>query len=340
MTIFPDEASTGRRKTRQRANGEPQEPREKRRRRQPGDKEFDRRAAAAAWQTPPASAWETSFRHSHWQERRAKIRQVMQRTAASSFALDRWDNCGSDAFVEWSESEKKHRVRANYCHSRHCEPCMRAKANKMAANLKARLRERPQGKYRFVTLSLKHTDAPLVDQIRRLYLGFRKLRQAKLWKRSQRGGVFILEVKRGAAGWHPHLHVIAEGDWLPQRALSEAWLKVTGDSFIVDVRLLKTGDDAAHYVCKYITKGTSVDVWSNPELGAEWISATRGVRTAATFGTWRGFKLLQLAQSADDWAPVDRLDTLIARARAGEEHAALLIASLRPPGEFDAHLVQ
>ena len=85
-----------------------------------------------------------------------------------------------------------------------------------------------------------------------------------------------------------HLHVIAEGAYLPATELSAAWHKITGDSFVVDVRSLKSGKDAAYYVSKYVTKGTSVAVWHNIDTAQEWVTATKGVRICSTYGDWRG----------------------------------------------------
>ena len=286
----------------------------------------------------PADPLETTFRHSHWKDKRARVRAILTSCNLNEFKLDAFDQCGSACRVEWSETEQRYRLSANYCHSRHCEPCMRSKANRMAANLKKRLREKPDGRYRFLTLTLRHSKTPLKDQLNRLYESFKKLRNTKFWKESQNGGVAIVEIKRQANSgkWHPHLHIISEGAFIRQAELSAQWQKITGDSKIVDIRALKSGDDAAHYVSKYITKGTSNDVWKDTNAAQEWVISTKGLRTCTTFGKWRGFKLLAIDKSTKDWAKVDSLVNLINRARSGEEHAANLLAILRPPGDADA----
>jgi hypothetical protein len=55
------------------------------------------------------------------------------------FQLERFDACGSECTIEYSQELQKHRIRANYCKSRHCEPCARAKANLIARNLRTEL---------------------------------------------------------------------------------------------------------------------------------------------------------------------------------------------------------
>jgi hypothetical protein len=286
----------------------------------------------------PATDHEEAFRHGHWRERRHRVREVLERINTNAFALDRFKNCGSECTVEYSKSLDRARLRANYCHCRHCEPCQRAKANKIARNLEKRLEQRPAGRYRFLTFTLKHSNTPLAEQIRRLYACFKKLRQDKRWKKTQAGGCFMLEVKHSETGWHPHLHVISEGSFIGKQELSNLWKEKTGDSFICDIRSLEDDRAAAHYVTKYITKGTSNDVWNNIDLATEWCTATKGVRACATFGTWRGFRLNAVTKLADDWQAIDRLDCLVRKARAGDEMAWNLLVSLRPPGESEIDL--
>jgi hypothetical protein len=207
---------------------------------------------------------------------------------------------------------------------------MRAKGNKIAANLKARLKQQPDGRYRFITLTLKHSKQPLAFQIQKLYSSFKKLRNSKAWKLSQNGGAALLEVKYNPekGEWHPHLHIISEGYFLDKRDLAEQWQKATGDSCIVDIRAMKDGDEVAHYVTKYVAKGTSPSVWDTASAAQEWILASRGVRTLATFGTWRGFKLLQVTADAEAWKPVTTLVNLYAAIERNEAWAMGLLKRL------------
>jgi hypothetical protein len=310
-------------------------PPQKRERNHP--KAFTKKADFMSFLVPPAAPEETQFRHSSWSVKREKVKAALMRAGTGTFAMNRFEECGSQCTVEWSASLQKHRCRANYCKCKHCEPCMRSKANRIANNLRKKLEDNPDGRYRFITLTLKHNDAPLIEQVHRLYAAFKKLRTQKLWKQSQRGGAYTLEVKWNdkTRHWHPHLHIVSEGDFLRQQQLSDAWFAATGDSPVVDIRLLNNGRDAAHYVSKYVTKGTSSTVWTDPEVATEWIVATKGLRICATFGSWRGFKLTAVTDDADDWEPVASLLSLVQRARAGEQHATNLLILLRPPGGPD-----
>jgi hypothetical protein len=211
---------------------------------------------------------------------------------------------------------------------------MRAKANLLANNLRNRLAEKPDGRYRFITLTIRHSEDPLTEQLRHLYDSFKRLRASKLWRRTQRGGAAMLEVKwsEETRRWHPHLHIVAEGDYCNKHDLSEAWHTASGDSFVADIRKLDSERDAAHYVAKYVTKGTSANVWNDRSAAQEWVVATAGLRGCTTYGTWRGFKLLQKPKDPGDWIFEGKLDEIAARAQAGSLADLYLLLALRPPG--------
>lgn len=273
-----------------------------------------------SYESMPISEDEEWLRHHNWREKRARVKHILQHAGTGPRGMDAFQNCGAECVVEWSDTEQRYRLRGSYCHNRHCEPCQKSKASLIVANLRKKLESAPNRKYRFVTLTLRHTpDTALTDQIKRLYTCYKKLRNTKAWKRSQFGGSAMLEVKLiDNGGWHPHLHLVTEGTWVDKRELQNAWQTVTGDSFVVDIRLLNSKKDVAYYVAKYMTKGTNADVWEDDDKAIEYVCAMRGVRTCATFGCWRGYKLLAKPQSANDFKPVAFLHTIAAAARRGE----------------------
>lgn len=285
----------------------------------------------------PIHPHEEWFRHHYWKAKREIVRKSLQNSGWSHQAVSNFDNCGAECVIEYSKEEGKYRVRGSYCKCRHCEPCMRAKANLLSANLHKRLTEKPNGRYRFITLTLRHTDTPLKDQVKRLYTSFRKLRNGKLWRKSQRGGAAVLEIKwsKDSRKWHPHLHVISEGDFIDQKSLSGAWHSATGDSQIVDIRQLSSEKDAAHYVAKYMSKGVNNEVWNDEEAASEWISATKGTRMCLTFGTWRGYGLLKRSKDKGDWVAVDLLRHVASRARGGDTVAINLLLILEDKCQYN-----
>lgn len=139
---------------------------------------------------------------------------------------------------------------------------------------------------RFMTLTLAHRDANLDDELSRLHAGLKTLRATKLWSKKVRGGVFGFEVTFNAqrSQWHVHVHAIYDGSYFPQSVLKDVWHKITGDSFIVDVRTVPDRRSAANYIAKYVAKPVEVERW--PESAVrEYAAAMKGRRLLQTFGS-------------------------------------------------------
>ena len=267
-----------------------------------------------------------SFRHSGWHHDRDLIRLALESTGTSSGRLSRWDQCGENAWVlRHPEQANRYRIAASYCHDRFCRPCSNTRSNLAAQNLIRRL---GSAQLRFVTLTLKSTVEDLCSLVDKLYRSFRRLRTHKIWNAKVDGGAAFLEVKwnEGSRRWHPHLHLIVEGRYLPQALLKDAWRKVTGNSTIVDIRPIPNGRSAARYVTKYASKPLSNTFLNRPDKLQEAIAALRGTRLALTFGTWRGFRLFQ-QPPREEWVAVAPLDELLDLADRGVEPALSIVRS-------------
>lgn len=288
---------------------------------------------------PPLQPEEEIFRHWPWKIKRNKVITAMEAAGCAPTTILRLIDCGSGALIYCEIGTGEIRVCANYCRCRHCAPCQRARAARLARNLQDRLSKRPSGAYRFITLTLAHSHDSLKDQIDRLYASFRKLRKDPVWADTQNGGVAICEVKWSAKTrqWHPHLHIVSEGKWVKQQALSDAWLRATGDSYIVDIKILKAAKDCAHYLSKYVTKGTSDEVWDDLPAAVEWITATKGLRNANTFGSWRGFRLMAAPPKKGEWKCVGTLVQVVNLARQGAPHAQRWMRQLLDKCRYDPH---
>jgi hypothetical protein len=83
---------------------------------------------------------------------------------------------------------------------------------------------------------MKKCFAKLVQKYRRKYGEFEYL---AVWELTKQGT--------------PHIHVLQRGGFIPQTTLSEDWSTLTG-SFIVDIRAVKSQEEVARYVTKYLTK--------------------------------------------------------------------------------------
>ena len=102
--------------------------------------------------------------------------------------------------------------------------------------------------------------------------------------------------KKEKGDWHPHIHMFALVDsYIDQQALSQEWLKITGDSFIVDIRKIKVKPNAGGLdiasglleVCKYALK------FHDMTLPDTWIAynVLRGKRLVNPSGLLRGVEL-------------------------------------------------
>lgn len=126
------------------------------------------------------------------------------------------------------------------------------------------------------------------------------------------GGVYNLESTNIGNGWHPHTHMLAACSGEPDSAaLSSEWQKITGDSFIVDVRPI-TNDpvDGFMEVFKYAVKFSELDYADN------WHAAQvfRGKRLLASFGCFRGVEVPEdlTDEPLDDLPYIDRFYRYIA----------------------------
>lgn len=183
---------------------------------------------------------------------------------------------------------------------------------------------------RFLTLTLKHAQIPLCDQVHRIYRCFSNLRRQKIWKSHVVGGAAFLEIKKGKDGaWHVHLHCLVEGIYFSHREISAAWLVATGDSYIVDVRSCDETGKVASYVAKYAAKPIDSITADDPNMLDEAITALRGRRLCFTFDSWRGLPLHPPKPTNEGWQALGRLEAIVEAARNGMEWAKTVLIQLQ-----------
>lgn len=267
--------------------------------------------------TQPASELESLYRHHGWAERRLIVWEAMQRIHVSQRKLEQFAECGSALWLQASAAGDDLRLVCNCCKSRWCEPCMEKRSRVIRENMAVLLTGKT---VRFVTLTLRHSNTRLTDQIDRLYRSFLELRRRTFWKGNVEGGAAFLEVKVSERDgmWHPHLHVIVQGQWMDARELSREWHSVTGDSSIVDIRSVDDADKVAGYVTKYVTKPAHLSVFKDLDKLDEMMVSLRGRRLLTTFGTWRGVKLEHVPKGTVVWKPIGSLPCLLRDARGGD----------------------
>ena len=280
---------------------------------------------------------ESHLRHSCWARRRNLTWAALQRAGVSENRLDAFANCGSGLHPQVRADGQDMRLVANHCNDRFCVPCGNRRAATILTNLRARIGNR---KLLFISLTLRHSPTPLVDQLKRLVRSFVELRRTKLWTSNVKGGAAFIEVKISERDglWHPHLHVLADGLYMPTFALSQAWHRITGDSTIVDIRRPDNGPDVERYVVKYVTKPADSTVFRSPDRLCEMILAMKRQHLCSTFGQWRGWKLLDRPKDTDEWINLRSPAALQADAAAGDEQAIRWLQVLARKYPLFAHL--
>lgn len=220
------------------------------------------------------------------------------------------DSCANYlVFNDYYTIDQQKLVKAHTC-KQHllCPFCAARRSAKQMAlyveKIKHVVEEKPHLKAIMMTLTVKNGHdlterfnhlkkaVQRLSERRRDYL--KKGRGRTEWRKLE-GALYSFEFTYSEEhGWHPHVHMVAlANDWIDREALSKEWLEVTGDSYIVDVRRIKsrttnTPDSdlmsGLAEVLKYSLK------FSDLEDALVWKAYTelRGKRLMGSLGALRG----------------------------------------------------
>lgn len=249
------------------------------------------------------NAWQTRFHRPHAQERRELVATLLR--AADSEELDMAEpleaaspsrklagklcGCGKHPVI-WRKPDGRLVQTSARCRSRICPTCAPLRTRELETRVREAVRNIDDA--RLLTLTIAATADPLVDQIARLRSAFTKLRRRKEWKRHVKGGIAIFEVtwSKKLQRWHPHLHVVIDGVYWPQKQIANEWERATGDSRICDIRRVPSREVLVRYVAKYVSKSQTPGNLPDARM-VEWCHAVHGLRMAQTFGSLHGRKV-------------------------------------------------
>lgn len=282
------------------------------------------------------------FRHSHWWRDRARVAMALGEIFPTGPRIDRFLWCGQDAFVEVSDTEPpEYRIASVRCRDRWCRACGSERSRHIAANLVDHLEGRI---VRFLTLTIKTDELTLSQAVNKLYRSFAKLRLTRLWRKCTVGGAATCEIKRtqDETRWHPHLHILIEGQYMHHVDIRRAWFKITGDSYNIDIRPSPNHQKAAEYITKYLRKPVPAQIVRNVDWLQEAIVALNGRRMVTTFGDWRGLKLTDVPDRGA-WSKLCSLRDLTGRAARGDAPSRHILRHLLgqhhvDPETLDKHL--
>lgn len=151
-----------------------------------------------------------------------------------------------------------------------------------------------------VTLTVKNGE-DLTERLNHLRMAVRRLLDGRRQTTSGNGrgrnpfasvvgGVGSFEITNTGKGWHPHVHFVVLAHHAPdQEALSDYWLRSTGDSHIVDVRPICPDNPSSGFceVFKYAMKFQGMSLSNNWRAHLDLI----GFRFLMSFGKFYGVKL-------------------------------------------------
>lgn len=200
------------------------------------------------------------------------------------------NDCRTKAwFVRNVETGLVH-VASNACRLRWCPICSRAKSAFITNAVKPWIESLQTA--RFLTLTLRHSNAPLQSQIDKLYADFRLLRKDTKFKKLCTGGIWFFQIKLSekTQQWHPHIHCILSGKYIAHEWISRKWLSVTKSSNVVDIRMVRDPNKAANEVARYSATPAQLRTLDN-EQRIEVFDSMHRRRMCGTWGMAKGVSL-------------------------------------------------
>lgn len=245
-------------------------------------------------------------------------------------------NCRGLAWFVRQKFTGEVRVFSNACKLRWCPICSRAKTYHIQESCKQWI----SGKVgvKFLTLTLKHTNSPLSNQISALYQFFRALRKRKDIASYVRGGVWFFQVtfSKRTEQWHPHLHCLLDSDYIPQAYLKQIWKEITHGSEIVDIKSIHNTDKVSSYVARYCARPCNLKDYDEEQC-IEIFNAFHGRRLCGSWGTGSDCKLSNIkSDDIDCWQRVGSYKAVVSQAYSLSRARIILEAwlSKKPVPEY------
>lgn len=236
----------------------------------------------------------------------------------------RLESCRTMPYFMVNKDTLKVRIASQSCNLRFCPLCQKSKRANIAKNVKEWMKKESHPK--MITLTMKTTDEDLKIQLDRLYKCFKQLRRLKLFKKKTRGGIWFFQVTQttNPKAFHPHLHIITAGDYIPHRQLSREWKRITGESFIVDLRAVKNIKKSADYVSRYATMPANLlHMEEMAQLCLYY--AIKGRRLCGTFGSAYKQKLTAKPKIEKDiWKKIKPFHEIL-KMQDGDETAKAMV---------------
>jgi Replication protein. len=141
---------------------------------------------------------------------------------------------------------------------------------------------------KFLTLTWKPVSRQDPNIVRQIGKALVKLRHRKKYAKAWKGILATLECKKTNSGFfYYHIHCIIEGNYIPQKEISEDWAKISGFKIVHIERIWRTPARAFRYILKYVLKGFAFE---NEEDVLDFKSSMKGVRYLRSYGDFYNFQ--------------------------------------------------
>jgi len=246
------------------------------------------------------------YRRSHCELEYAQTAAMYSRidSLMGSHYAEQLDQCRSYAWFTQHTETGDIRIASNACRLRWCPICSSARSRFIVSSVQDWLNKHPRSK--FLTLTYEHSSAPLLHQINSLYSHFRQFRKRKYIRKKIAGGIWFFQVKKSeiSGEWHPHIHCVIDAPYIPQKSLSQEWLKTTLTSYIVDIRPIRNRDEVADYVARYCSRPAGLKDFAESDQ-VDIFHAMHGRRLCGTWGTGREASLRPKGQyDSSEWRKI------------------------------------
>jgi len=179
----------------------------------------------------------------------------------------------------------KVRIRLN-CGQRSCEICRRKAWGRNARILREIFKKFDN--LRVFELTIKNIPQGQFtkETVRQLRRAFSKLIHRKYYREHIKGGVYFVHITNRGRGWHIHLHIVYDGDYIPQSKLSRDWKDITG-SYVVWIRPVRSVAGAVNYLISDLLQKPKI----RPEDVDRFNAVMKGQKIIQGFGTLSKLKL-------------------------------------------------
>lgn len=279
---------------------------------------------------PHLDDYDQRFRFKNHAVERAYWLDHLHSVETSTVRIERFEHCGRHAYLFRDPLDGSFVLRSETCKLRICPACRRRYQHAAIQRIRDLLQDMKPKTWQFITLTIRHTRAPLKQQADFLKLAFRRLRQRTTWKAAVQHGYAVLEVTFNdhKDEWHPHLHVLARCRYIDWKLLRKDWIAVTNGSHAIDCGYVRSIPNACDYIAKYLAKPPKLNTITTLERRNDYYRAIQNARFLMPFGKPPRTERRPALDTPRNLEPIGHLGDLHHRASRGDEFAIRCLRAL------------